>query len=75
MIYFIQAKNERGVMQICVAAECLYGGTRVGPVWSHSDKAVRRALAQLSQGCECGRRFHKKRFQEGHRVMTHGSDD
>lgn len=56
-------------MQLCVVAECTFGGTKFGPVWSHQDKAVNRALATLSQFCECGRRFHKHRYTEGHRVL------
>ena len=74
IIYFVSAPNEEGKTQICVVAECLYGGTRFGPVWSHTDKAVRRSLASLSKICECGRKFHKHRFSEGHRVQGHDAE-
>jgi len=69
VIYFTQAKNDRGHKQICVFAECTYGGSRAGPIWSHSRQAITRALATLSSACDCGRKFHKARFYEGHRVM------
>jgi len=73
-VYFTQARNEDGDKQLCVYAECTYGGTRVGPVWSHTDAAVRRCLATLSSKCDCGRRFHKHRFTEGHRVGQHADE-
>lgn len=75
VVYYTRAKNEEGVMQLCVGVECIYGGTRFGPVWGHSTKAVNKALATLSGICGCGRRYHKKRFTEGHRVMTTRSED
>jgi hypothetical protein len=67
-VFFTQFPNDRGHKQLCVFAECHYGGTRVGPVWSHSDAAIRRALATLTLKCDCGRSFHKNRYQEGHRI-------
>lgn len=73
-VYFTQARNEDGDKQLCVYAECTYGGTRVGPVWSHTDAAVRRCLATLSSKCDCGRRLHKHRFTEGHRVGQHADE-
>lgn len=69
IVYFTQARNEKGVKQLCVFAECLYGGSKAGPVWSHSDAAVGRALATLTQHCDCGRYFHKRRRSEGQRVL------
>lgn len=67
-VYFGQAKNEHGQKQLAVWAECAYGGTRVGPVWSHTDAAVSRCLALLTSTCDCGRRWHKTRYVEGRRV-------
>jgi len=69
VVYFTQAKNEAGKKQLCCFAECVYGGTRVGPIWSHTSASVRRALATLTQRCDCGRKFHKHRFTEGRRVL------
>jgi hypothetical protein len=72
-VFFTQAKNEDGHKQLCVFAECTYGGTRAGPIWSHTSAAVSRCLATLSARCDCGRRFHKHRYTEGHRVVPKGS--
>jgi hypothetical protein len=69
-VYFSAAKNAKGQRQICVYAECRYAGTIAGPIWSHEDAAVRRALATLTSKCGCGRSFHKARGYEGHRVKT-----
>lgn len=68
VVYFTKARNEKGVKQLCVIVECTYGGTISKPTWSHTDQAVKRALATLSAVCECGRKFHKQRFTEGRRV-------
>jgi hypothetical protein len=69
VVYFTEALNEEGRRQLCVYAECAYGGVRVGPVWSHADASVRRALATLTKHCDCGRLFHRRRFTEGRRVL------
>lgn len=68
-VYFTQARNEDGKKQLCVYAECTYGGTRVGPIWSHTRASVGRALATLTKRCDCGRKFHKHRYSEGQRVL------
>ena len=69
LVCFTQAKNEKGRQQICVYAECLYGGTCVGPIWSHSRAAVSRALATLTTVCGCGRIYHKQRRTSGFRIL------
>lgn len=71
-VHFDQARNEKGHKQLCVYAQCQYGGAGVGPVWSHTDQAVRRALATLSKQCNCGRPFHFLREATGHRVLPEG---
>lgn len=68
VVIFSSAKNERGHSQLCVYAECTYGGTRVGPVWSHNVQAINRALATLSSHCDCGRRYHTQRYVEGYPI-------
>lgn len=73
IVHFTQAKNNKGRLQICVYAECLYGGVRIGPIWSHTDAAIRRALATLTKHCSCGRPYHKKRYSEGHRIVAHSA--
>lgn len=57
-----------GRRRLAVWAECTCGGTRVGPVYTHSDAAVRKALAALSRFCECGRSYHQARYFDGVRV-------
>lgn len=69
-VMFTQAKNEKGVKQLCVYAQCNYGGAIAGPIWSHTSAAVSRALATLTTRCDCGRPFHKRRETEGHRVLA-----
>jgi hypothetical protein len=71
VVHFTQARNPKTKSkQLCVRAECMYGGTRVGPVWGHTKAAVDRCLATLSSCCDCGRRYHKHRRTEGHRVLV-----
>lgn len=65
VILFTQALNDKRQKQLCVYAECIYGGTIVGPIWSHAAVSVRRALATLTERCDCGRRYHKMRQTEG----------
>jgi hypothetical protein len=72
-IHFRQALNDAGVKQLCVYAECQRSGNVVGPTWGHADQSVRRALAELTNRCDCPARFHKTREYAGHRVMTPGS--
>lgn len=69
-IFFTTAKNEKGKNQICVMGECLYGGTRIGPIWSHTRAAVTKCLTLMTQTCDCGRVYHKQRRTEGFRIVT-----
>jgi hypothetical protein len=52
-------RAEGGPEQDCVIATCLEGQFESEPVWGHSHRSVRRALAQLSEDCPCGARFHE----------------
>ncbi len=70
IIYFTTAPNEHGKKQLCVYAECLFGGGKAGPVWSHTRNAVSRVLATLRTTCECGRYYHRHKYTEGFRVTT-----
>lgn len=69
-VFFGQTKNAEGRTQLCVWAECQYAGGRVGPIFSHTDAAVRRALATLTSLCPCGRPYHRTRYTEGRRIVT-----
>lgn len=68
VVLFTQAANESGARQLCVYAQCTYGGAVSGPIWGHAAQSVRKCLAGLTARCDCGRRFHKHRFTEGARV-------
>lgn len=70
VVLFTQAVNEAGTKQLCVVAQCTYGGTTFGPIWGHTSQSVNKCLAELTKICDCGRHYHKHRFTEGHRVYT-----
>ncbi len=65
VVLFTKQKNDNGVMQTCVYAQCTYGGTQVGPCWGHSVASVRAVMTQLSLQCDCGRERHHRQFTEG----------
>lgn len=65
VVLFTQQKNEAGSKQLCVYAQCTYGGTQAGPIWGHTAASVNKCLATLSGKCDCGRKYHKHRFTEG----------
>jgi hypothetical protein len=69
-VIFGQAVNEDRHKQICIWTRCDFSGVTIGPIWSHTDAAIRRALATLTQYCDCPATYHKARDYEGHRVMT-----
>lgn len=69
VVVFTQRTNPEGSKQLCVFAQCTYGGTTVGPVWGHGKPSVDRCLAEMSKKCDCGRLYHKHRFSEGVRVL------
>ena len=69
-VYFTKAKNPAGQNQLCVYAECTYGGAKAGPIWGHAAQSVSKCLATLTQKCDCGRSYHKHKFTEGFRVIA-----
>lgn len=70
VVLFTQAANEDGKKQLCVMAQCTYGGAVAGPIWGHSPASVSKCLMTLTQQCDCGRRYHKRRYTEGVPVST-----
>lgn len=68
VVYFRSAKNEKGHRQICVYVECELGGAVVGPIWGHTDGAIKKALATLTQECDCPAKFHAAQEYHGKRV-------
>lgn len=52
------ALNNQGREQECVYATCIDSGVQVGPVWGTGEGSVRRALAELTEECNCGASFH-----------------
>ena len=63
-IEFTDAEDEHGIERDCVIATCHASGESTEPVWGHSGRSVRRALAELSENCSCGARFHKAAGEE-----------
>jgi hypothetical protein len=68
-IYFNTAENEEGHMQTCVYAECHLSVVKVGPVWGHSDRSIKRALGELTEVCDCPGQFHNAKYREGYQVL------
>ncbi len=69
IIHFRKAKNEKGNRQSCVYAECTLSGIVVGPIWSHTDGAVKKAVSDLTRKCDCPARFHQPREYVGRRIV------
>lgn len=69
-VYFCRIPNEKGEQQSCVYVECGLEGTRVGPVWGHSDQSIRMAMAKLTEVCECPGKFHFAEEFKGQRVVS-----
>jgi len=67
-IHFAKAKNEKNHQQTCVYAECTLSGIIVGPIWGHTEQSIRKAVATLTQECDCPARFHRVREYHGKRV-------
>jgi len=59
-IEYTEAENDDGYDVECVFATCEQSGVKVGPVWGHHERSVRRALATLGEKCDCGG-FHRVR--------------
>lgn len=68
-VKYTSAKNPAGTRQLCVYAECTFGGKIVGPIWGHSEASVRKVLATLTGACDCGRPFHQHAYTEGRKVV------
>ena len=67
-VQFTSEKNDKGEKQSCVFAQCQFSGHGVGPIWGHSDASVKRALATLTEECDCPAQFHQNKEQEGFRL-------
>jgi len=59
LVEFGTATNDRGYVQDCVYATCRKGSGEVGPIWGSSEASVLRALATLTEKCNCGAQFHR----------------
>lgn len=71
-VYFAHvadATNAAGRLRACVYAVCGYSGHHCGPVWGHTQEAVRKCVADLMRKCDCGRIVHKPRQFEGVRSL------
>ena len=50
--------SKSGEDEKCIFAECQETNIVVGPIWGTSDASRKRALAQLTEECGCGARYH-----------------
>ena len=66
-VFFTTEKNDDDHEQRCVYAWCQFTDVKVGPVWGHSKRSVKRALATLTEQCDCPARYHMQRDTEGFR--------
>lgn len=71
-VFFTTHRNDDDREQRCVYAWCHFTDIKVGPIWGHSKRSVKRALATLTEECDCPARFHSQRETEGFRLD--GSD-
>jgi len=53
-------ENDSGVDVDCVFARCHTSECVVGPIWGHGQASIRRALATLTDECDCGADFHNQ---------------
>lgn len=44
-------------------------GTVVGPIWSHTDGAIKKSVSDLTRKCDCPARFHQPREYVGARIV------
>jgi len=72
-ILYTTAVNDEGRRQACIYARCEFGEIQVGPIWSHTDQSVRRALATLSEQCDCPSKYHQAVEFEGRKWGAGGS--
>lgn len=68
VVHFKSAINEQGHKQICIYAECALSGNLAGPVWGHSDNAIKKSMADLTRLCDCPAKFHRAQDYQGKRV-------
>lgn len=57
-----EERNEAGRMQDCIYAKCTLSDDEVGPIWVGGNRGVsiRRAMAELTESCSCGRTWHEE---------------
>ena len=67
-VFFTTQRNDEGREQRCDYAWCHFTEIKVGPIWGHSKRSVTRALATLTEECDCPARFHSQRETEGFRL-------
>lgn len=57
--YTEEESDLTGHDQPCVYATCNVSGDTAGPVWGDGPASVKRALAMLTERCDCGARWHQ----------------
>lgn len=64
-IEYTTEQNDDGYDCDCVYATCRTTGCRIGPIWGQHDRSIQRALATLSEECDCGG-FHQQPRQRAY---------
>lgn len=59
-ISFDLQENDNGIELDCVFATCNTSERVVGPIWGDGQASVKRALATLTDECNCGADFHRQ---------------
>jgi hypothetical protein len=67
-VQFTTEENDEGRSQRCIYAWCQFTDIQVGPIWGHSERSIKRALATLTEECDCPARYHTRRETEGFRL-------
>ena len=56
---YTEEENDDGRDQECVFVTCNETDQTVGPIWGQSEASVKRALATLTEECDCEAGFHE----------------
>jgi hypothetical protein len=63
IVVFGSTTNENGKEQTCVYAICTRSDVKVGPIWGHNARSIKRVLATLTEKCDCPARRHSNQEQ------------
>ena len=64
-VMFSTAINENDKDQSCMFAICTRSDMKVGPIWGHNARSLKRVLATLSEQCDCPAERHTQQETYG----------